>query len=107
MFASLRQHLRDPLTWTAVSQLLKTTLGHRDRVGPRRAGVSSGASVFGAVGGIAAGVMMVCYVVVPARLIGDKPVQSRRDKLATRAVGGERWAPPFAPRLMSSGASAC
>jgi uncharacterized membrane protein YgaE (UPF0421/DUF939 family) len=26
MFASLRQHLRDPLTWTTVSQLLKTTL---------------------------------------------------------------------------------
>ena len=35
------------------------------------------------------GVMMVCDVAVPARLIGAKPPkQSRRDKLATTAVGG-------------------
>jgi hypothetical protein len=38
--------------------------------------------------GIVVGVMMVCYVAVPARLIGVKPKQSRRDKLATAAVGG-------------------
>ena len=39
--------------------------------------------------GIVVGVMMVCYVAVPARLIGAKPPrQSRRDKLATTAVGG-------------------
>ena len=31
---------------------------------------------------------MVCYVAVPARLIGGKPRQSRRDKLTTSAVGG-------------------
>jgi hypothetical protein len=39
--------------------------------------------------GIMVGVMMVCYVAVPSRLIGAKPPeQSRRDKLATTAVGG-------------------
>ena len=37
--------------------------------------------------GIVVGVMMVCYVAVPARQIGSKPPkQSRRDKLATTAV---------------------
>ena len=34
------------------------------------------------------GVMMVCYVAVPARLIGMKTTHSRRDKLAASAVGG-------------------
>ena len=34
------------------------------------------------------GVMMVCYVAVPARLIGMKTTHSRRDKLAASVVGG-------------------
>jgi uncharacterized membrane protein len=39
--------------------------------------------------GIVVGVMMVCYVAVPSRLIGaTPPKQSKRDKLATTAVGG-------------------
>jgi Integrase core domain len=39
--------------------------------------------------GIVVGVMMVCYVAVPSRLTGAKPPkQSKRDKLATTAVGG-------------------
>ena len=39
--------------------------------------------------GIVVGVMMVCYVAVPSRLIGAKPPkQSRRDKLANTAVSG-------------------
>jgi hypothetical protein len=38
--------------------------------------------------GIVIGLMMVGYVAVPARLIGVKPTQSRRDKLVTTAVGG-------------------
>lgn len=38
--------------------------------------------------GIVVGLMMVCYVAVPARLIGVRPTQSRRDKLATTVVGG-------------------
>jgi hypothetical protein len=39
--------------------------------------------------GIVVGVMMICYVAVPSRLIGAKPPQqSRRDKLSGAAVGG-------------------
>ncbi len=38
--------------------------------------------------GIVVGLMMVGYVAVPARLIGVKRNQSRRDKLATTTVGG-------------------
>ena len=48
---------------------------------------------------IVIGVMMVCYVAVPARLIGVKPTGSRRDKLAIGAVGGALGAvvctPPY------------
>jgi hypothetical protein len=43
---------------------------------------------FGLVLSVVVGLMMVCYVAVPARLIGGKPRQSRRDKLTTSAVGG-------------------
>jgi uncharacterized membrane protein len=43
---------------------------------------------FGIVLSLVVGLMMVCYVAVPARLIGGKPRQSRRDKLTTSAVGG-------------------
>lgn len=38
--------------------------------------------------GIVVGVMMLCYVAVPARVLGVKPAQSKRDKLTTSAVGG-------------------
>jgi uncharacterized membrane protein len=38
--------------------------------------------------GIVIGLMMVAYVAVPARIIGVKKSQSRRDKLATSVVGG-------------------
>jgi hypothetical protein len=38
--------------------------------------------------GIVIGVMMLTYVAVPARLVGIKPVGSRRDKLAAAAIGG-------------------
>ena len=37
---------------------------------------------------IVIGVMMVCYVAVPARLIGMKTSYSRRDKLTATVVGG-------------------
>jgi hypothetical protein len=43
---------------------------------------------FGISLGIVVGVMMVCYVAIPARLIGGKPAHSRRDKLWATAVGG-------------------
>ena len=49
---------------------------------------------------IVVGIMMVCYVAVPSRLIGFKPKPSRRDKLAASAVGGAIGAvicaPPYA-----------
>jgi hypothetical protein len=37
--------------------------------------------------GLVTAAMMVCYVAVPARLIGAKPVQTRREKLMTTVVG--------------------
>ncbi len=43
---------------------------------------------FGLTLGIVVAVMMVCYVAVPARLIGMKTTHSKRDKLAASAVGG-------------------
>jgi hypothetical protein len=43
---------------------------------------------FALVLGVVVGVMMVSYVAVPARMIGVKPTQSRRDKLSTTVVGG-------------------
>jgi hypothetical protein len=43
---------------------------------------------FGLSLSIVVAVMMVCYVAVPARLIGVKTTHSRRDKLAMTAVGG-------------------
>jgi hypothetical protein len=55
---------------------------------------------FALVLGVVVGVMMLCYVAVPARLIGGKPAQSRRDKLSTSLVGGALGAtvctPPYA-----------
>jgi hypothetical protein len=49
--------------------------------------------------GIVVGVMMVCYVAVPARLVGMKTTHSRRDKLAASAVSGVMGAvvctPPY------------
>jgi hypothetical protein len=44
---------------------------------------------FGISLSIVVGAMMLCYVAVPARLIGGKPpIRSRRDKLTSSAVGG-------------------
>lgn len=49
--------------------------------------------------GIVVGVMMLTYVTVPARIVGIKPVGSRRDKLAAAAIGGTLGAivctPPY------------
>jgi hypothetical protein len=47
--------------------------------------------------GIVTAAMMVCYVSVPARLIGAKPVQTRRDKLTTSVVSGALGATVSAP----------
>jgi hypothetical protein len=54
---------------------------------------------FGISLSVVLGVMMVCYVAIPARLIGVKPTSSRRDKLTASAVGGALGAvvctPPY------------
>jgi hypothetical protein len=47
--------------------------------------------------GIVVGVMMLTYVTVPARIVGVKPVGSRRDKMAAAAVGGTLGALVCAP----------
>jgi hypothetical protein len=55
---------------------------------------------FGLSLSVVAGLMMVCYVAVPARLIGVKLTQSKRDKLTasavTGAVGAVICTPPYA-----------
>ena len=54
--------------------------------------------------GIVVGVMMVCYVSVPARLIGvTKPKLSKRDKLAASALTGAVGAMVSSPRTSSAG----
>jgi hypothetical protein len=47
--------------------------------------------------GIVVGVMMLTYVTVPARIVGVKPVGSRRDKIAAAAIGGTLGALVCAP----------
>jgi hypothetical protein len=55
---------------------------------------------FGLTLSIVLGVMMVCYVAIPSRLIGMKTTHSTRDKLTASAVGGAVGAvictPPYA-----------
>ena len=58
-------------------------LGLATMVSPR-----AGVFWFGLSLSIVVGLMMVCYVAVPSRLIGVKPTRSRRDKLTASAVGG-------------------
>jgi hypothetical protein len=54
---------------------------------------------FGLTMSVVVGIMMLAYVTVPARLIGAKPIQSRREKLTTSAVAGALGAtvctPPY------------
>jgi magnesium-transporting ATPase (P-type) len=89
--ARARNHLTAILVWGAVVGIalaLATTVVTR-----------WGRPWFTVVLGIVVGVMMVCYVSVPARLIGAQPRQSRRDKLWTSAVAGTLGAtvctPPY------------
>jgi hypothetical protein len=91
-FTQARSHLPIVLGSGAVVGLL---LGLSAVVVPRW-----GAFWFGLSLGIVVGFMMVCYVAVPARLIGMKAVQSKRDKLTATVVGGAIGAvictPPYA-----------
>jgi hypothetical protein len=52
---------------------------------------------FGIILSVVVGVMMLCYVFVPVRLIGARPRASRRDKIMTTLVGGAIGATVCAP----------
>ena len=91
--ATAARHLRVILAWgAAIGLALSFSSLIATRWGPPWFAVSQG---------IVVGVMMVCYVSVPARLIGvRKQKLSRRDKLAASAVSGAFGtavsAPPYA-----------
>ncbi len=79
-FALARRHLRVVL---GVGLVVGVALGLSVIVVPH-----FGHPWFGLSLGIVIGVMMLTYVTVPARLVGIKPVGSRRDKMAAAAIGG-------------------
>jgi len=91
-FGKARQHLGTILAWgvaiglaLAFSALIATRWGRWP---------------FAISQSIVVGIMMVCYVAVPARLVGIKQSQSRRDKLAAAAVGGAVGAVICSPPYM-------
>jgi hypothetical protein len=79
-FALARRHLPVVL---AVGLVVGVALGFSAIVVPRW-----GRFWFTLSLGIVIGVMMLTYVAVPARLVGVRPQGSRRDKMATAAIGG-------------------
>ncbi len=75
-----RSHISPVLKWgfgVGILLGLSTTVAAR-----------AGSPWFGVSLGVVIGLMMVCYVSVPSRVIGVRQVSSRRDKLAASAVGG-------------------
>jgi hypothetical protein len=88
-FALARRHLGVVL---AVGLTVGVALGVSAIVVPRW-----GRPWFALSMGIVVGVMMLTYVTVPARIVGVKPVGSRRDKLAAAAIGGTLGALVCAP----------
>ena len=79
-FAQARSHLAVVLAWGAAVGIclgLATVIF-----------VRWGLLWFGLSLSIVVAVMMVCYVAVPARLVGVKTTSSKRDKLTASAVGG-------------------
>ena len=92
-FGRANQHLRVILSWgcaigltLAFSALIATRWGHWPFV------ISQS---------IVVGIMMLCYLAVPARIVGvEKKKQSRRDALAATAVGGALGAVVCSPPYM-------
>jgi hypothetical protein len=79
-FQKARHHMRDivrPGTLTGLALGFSTTIVTR-----------WGRPWFTIALGITIGIMMVAYVAVPASFIGEKPKQSRRDKVSTTVVTG-------------------
>jgi hypothetical protein len=79
-FTQARAHLPVVLAWGVAVGIL---LGLATVVVPRW-----GRSWFAVSLSIVVGLMMVCYVAVPAGLIGIKSRQSKRDKMTATVVGG-------------------
>jgi hypothetical protein len=77
--AAARRHVAPIAMWGAAVGAL---LAFSTTVAPRW-----GKPWFALCLGIVIGVMMVCYVAVPSRLIGIKATRSRRDKLTATALG--------------------
>src|SRR6516165_9476361 len=74
-----RSHARTILLWGgAVGVLLGLSTTVVTRWGP---------PWFTLLLGIVVGIMAICYVAVPSRVIGVKPAQSRREKLTATATG--------------------
>ena len=92
-FGRARQHLSVILAWgcsiglaLSFSALIATRWGHWPFV------ISQS---------IVVGIMMLCYLAVPARIVGiEKKAQSRRDALAATAVGGALGAVVCSPPYM-------
>ena len=78
-FARARRHQRTIVTAGVIVGLL---LGFATTVAPRW-----GSPWFALCLGPVVAVMMVSYLAVPARILGVKPKQSKRDKLAASAIG--------------------
>jgi len=88
-FETARSRLAIVLTWGFAAGLL---LAFATLIVSR-----SGRPWFALFLSLVVGLMMVCYVGVPARLIGVKRTASRRDKLAASAVSGAVGAAVSAP----------
>jgi hypothetical protein len=92
-FSRAKQHIRTVLAWgctigaaLAFSALITTRWGHWPFV------ISQS---------IVVGIMMLCYIAVPARIVGvEKKAASRRDALAATAVGGAVGAVVCSPPYM-------
>lgn len=79
-FARAREHFALVLvTGGVVGILLGIAAVVVNRFGVRWYALSMGAVV---------GLLMLCYVTVPARIVGIRPAMSRRDRIASMAVGG-------------------
>jgi hypothetical protein len=91
-FAKANDHLRTILAWgggiglaLSFSTLISSRWGHL---------------WFALCQGIVVGVMMICYLSVPARMVGVIKIKSRRDSLATSAIGGAVGAVVCSPPYM-------
>ncbi len=91
-FAKANEHLKTILAWgggiglaLSFSTLISSRWGHL---------------WFALAQGIVVGVMMICYLSVPARMVGITKIKSRRDSLATSAIGGAVGAVVCSPPYM-------